>query len=72
MTICDECGKVLTTKKGRRIHSASFDSTLKHKHKSDFKAGIIYAHCDGCYEKLTQPEDRVAYTFIKQLLRNKL
>lgn len=49
MTLCDQCGKVLTTRRGRRLHPANFDSAVPHKHANDYEKNIIYALCDRCY-----------------------
>ena len=54
MTICDECCKVLTDAKGRRIDNAIFDSAIRHKHANDYKRGIIYALCRKCHPKRVQ------------------
>lgn len=32
------------------MHSAVFDSGIKHVHENNYEAGIIYAYCEECYE----------------------
>lgn len=46
MTVCLNCGVVLTNKAGERIHSANFDSGLPHHRMTD---KIVWARCDACY-----------------------
>lgn len=52
MTICDECGAVLTDAAGNRQQPSVFDSSLSQKHPNDYTKNLIYAHCEQCHEKL--------------------
>lgn len=56
MTLCDECGIILTDALGNRLQSAVFDSALPNKHRNDYTKNLIYAHCEKCHRKLTDPK----------------
>lgn len=46
-TLCLNCGKVLTSEKGKRLESAHFDSSLPPRPLEKY---VTWARCEGCYE----------------------
>lgn len=61
-TVCDKCGLVLQDG-NKQLHSANFDSSVKHQHCNDYDKGIIYALCDNCMSRPTDAALKLAEWF---------